>query len=291
MEGYQVEQELYCGGKSLVYKAKRNADDASVILKILNKEYPNPDELARFRTEFEFTKKLEGKGIIVVHELIEHDTSLVIVLEDFGGVSLSKRLAERKLTIREFLKLAIPMTEALGQVHAQNILHKDINPSNVVWNEKTDAIKVIDFGISAELPRENPQVKSPSTLEGTLPYMSPEQTGRMNRAMDYRTDLYSLGVTFYEMLMGFRPFDANDPMELVHCHIAKAPKAPHELDKKIPIPLSNLIVKLLAKNAEDRYQTTFGLMADLRECKKQMDGHGRVVEFELGQQDASRYTF
>ena len=140
LEGYHIDRELYCGGKSLVYHAERDADHHAVVLKILNKEFPSPEELARFRTEYEFTQKLEGKGIIHVDELVEHDSTLVIVLEDFGGDSLAHRLAERKLTVREFLKLAIRISEALGEVHAQHILHKDINPSKSsaavqqIWN-------------------------------------------------------------------------------------------------------------------------------------------------------------
>ena len=219
----------------------------------------------------------------------KYQNTLVIILEDFGGESLKQLMAERSLTVKEFLPLAIQMADSLGNIHAANIIHKDINPANIVWNHTTNQFKIIDFGIASRLPRENPTLKNPEQLEGTLAYISPEQTGRINRSMDYRTDLYSLGVTFYEILTGQLPFTATDAMELVHCHIAKTPSPVCEINSDIPPIISNIIMKLLAKNAEDRYQSAFGLKADLEKCLENLQGFQNLegLEFELAQNDFS----
>ncbi|MBF0552525.1 MAG: serine/threonine-protein kinase PknK, partial [Deltaproteobacteria bacterium] len=189
--------------------------------------------------------------------------------------------------MEEFVWLAIRVTEILGLIHQRNIMHKDINPSNIIWNPSTDQIKIIDFGIATSLPRENPEIRNPNVLEGTLAYLSPEQTGRMNRAMDYRTDLYSLGVTFYEMLTGCLPFQTDDAMAMIHAHLAKTPKPPAELDSRIPQVVSDIILKLMAKTAEDRYQNAFGLKADLQLCLDQIQATGTIQPFVTGLQDIS----
>ncbi len=157
-----------------------------------------------------------------------------------------------------FLDVAIALSDTLGKIHAANVIHKDINPSNIVLNPKTGVVKMIDFGIATRFSRTNPTFKSLHLLEGTPAYLSPEQTGRMNRRLDYRTDFYSLGVTFYELLTGQLPFPPQDILELVHCHIARPPIPPHELNATIPKPISDLILKLMAKNAEDRYGSAWG---------------------------------
>src|ERR687886_2629399 len=178
-------------------------------------------------------------------------------------------MQQRSFTLEEFLEIAIASTEILGQIHRANIIHKDINPSNIVYNPQTKQLKIIDFGISTQLTRETPSLKNPNVLEGTLAYISPEQTGRMNRAIDYRTDFYSLGVTFYELLTGQLPFPTQDALELVHCHIAKQPVPLCQRNPDIPQVISALVLKLMAKNAEDRYQSACGIKADLEECLKQ----------------------
>jgi len=185
------------------------------------------------------------------------------VLEDFGAESLQHWMGHKDFTLQEKLSLSIRMAECLQTVHQAQIIHKDINPANFVYNPDTDTLKIIDFGISTQLSRESMELRSPNVLEGTLLYISPEQTGRMNRAVDYRTDYYSLGMTLYQLFVGRLPYRSDDPMELVHCHIARQPPPPHALNPDVPVPVSDLILKLIAKVPEERYQSPWGLLADL----------------------------
>ncbi|MBK7002518.1 MAG: AAA family ATPase [Rhodoferax sp.] len=283
--GYSLTELLYEGETSLVFRARRRDSDAAVILKVLKSDHPSLEELAKFRREFEMTRGLRGAGIIQVHQLEKCRNSLVMVLEDFGGVSLK----HAALPLGEFLPLALQLVEIIGYIHQQQIIHKDLNPANIVWNTKTNQIKIIDFGISTQLSREtvSEHTINVNMLEGTLPYMSPEQTGRMNRALDYRTDYYSLGATFYEILTGTVPFPLNDPMEIVHCHLAKMPPPPHERKADIPVMLSRIVLKLMAKMAEDRYQSAFGLRADLQFCLEQYQSNASIADFPIGCQDGS----
>jgi serine/threonine protein kinase len=226
---YQIIAKIYESANSLIYRAVRDCDTQPIILKILKQDYPTPAELTRYKQEYEITRSLNLDGVIKVYDLQRYQNSLAMLLEDFGGDSLKSWITKRQFTLEEFLTIGINIAESLAAIHAANIIHKDINPSNLVYNPETGQIKIIDFGISTVLSRENPTIRNPDRIEGTLAYISPEQTGRMNRAIDYRTDLYSLGVTFYELLTDQLPFTTHDAMELVHCHIAKQPIAPHEL--------------------------------------------------------------
>jgi energy-coupling factor transporter ATP-binding protein EcfA2 len=208
-------------------------------------------------------------------------------LEDFGGVSLKKWLEGKKtLALRDFLSLAPRIVANLEKIHNAKVIHKDINPANIVLNPETGQIKIIDFGIASVLQRENPGLKNPNVLEGTLAYISPEQTGRMNRSLDYRTDFYSLGVSFYELLTGQLPFRANDALELVHCHLAKQPLEINSLVReKIPPVVEAIIRKLMAKTPEERYQSAYGIRADLEECLRQLETTGKIEDFVIAGQD------
>ncbi|MGB7895533.1 MAG: AAA family ATPase [Microcoleus sp.] len=283
--GIAVQKLLYESTNSLVYRAIREADHQPLILKLLKESYPTPQELLRYRTEYRITRELKEAGVVQVYDLQKYQNSLVIFVEDFGGESLKILIQQRKFSLKEFLQIAIAATETLGQIHSANIIHKDINPSNIVFNPTTGQLKIIDFGISTQLTREMPTLKNPNVLEGTLAYISPEQTGRMNRSIDYRTDFYSLGVTFYELLTGKLPFETEDALEIVHCHIARQPLPPHEIKPEIPLIVSQIVSKLMAKNAENRYQTALGLKQDLEMCLVQLQETDSIEEFDLGTLD------
>ena len=278
---------MHESGNSLVYSGYKIANNQPVILKILKQAYPPPTKIAWFRREYEITKNLNLTGVVDAYSLENHQFRWVMALEDFGGRSLDRSIEIKQFSLIEFLPLAIQIANILGQVHQHNILHKDINPSNIVWHQTTGQVKLIDFGISTVLTRENQTFRNPNLLEGTLAYMSPEQTGRMNRAIDYRTDFYSLGATFYELLTGQLPFVTQDELELVHCHLARQPAPPHERKPDIPPTLSEIVLKLMSKNAEDRYQSAYGLKADLEECLRQWQAKGQIDPFPLARNDVS----
>lgn len=285
--GYTARETLHRSHQSVVLTARSEADGRSVILKILNKTFPTREESARFRREYEFLKDLEIEGVVKAYELINFKNTLVIVLEDCGGRSLNKVPSLSFNKLDSFLEMAIKVSEILGEIHAAHVIHKDINPSNIVWNHESGVVKIIDFGISTRLSRERAAVLNPNVLEGTLAYMSPEQTGRMNRAMDHRTDLYSLGATFYRLLTGRPPFPSGDKVEVVHAHIAKQPVPPLELNGDIPAVLSDIVLKLLAKTVEHRYQSAFGLAHDLKRCLTMYREDGDMEAFPLGEMDRS----
>jgi predicted ATPase/tRNA A-37 threonylcarbamoyl transferase component Bud32 len=285
--GYHAKEIIHESDHSLVYRAQQRVDDQRVILKILKPAYPSPKTIAQFQREYQITKNLNLTGVIDVYSLESDRHQWLMVLEDFGGESLTKLIQGRQFTLNEFLPLAIKIVDILSQIHEQHIIHKDINPSNIVWNQKTGQLKLIDFGISTVLSREVSTFRNPNLLEGTLAYISPEQTGRMNRAIDYRTDFYSLGITFYELLTGQLPFSTQDTLELVHCHIARQPVPPRDRRAQIPPVISDLVLKLMAKNAEDRYQSAYGIKADLEACLRQLQSAGQISPFPLSQHDVS----
>ncbi|MCP6758337.1 MAG: AAA family ATPase [Fischerella sp. CENA71] len=288
----EVHAQIYSSANSVVYRGITKPDNTPIILKVLKQDYPTPNELVRYKQEYEITRSLNLEGVIKVYSITEHQRTLVMLLEDFGGESLKKLGCESPLTfypmpLSEFLHLAIQITEILSAIHNSNVIHKDINPSNIVLNPGTRTVKIIDFGIATRFARTNPTFKNPNVLEGTLAYISPEQTGRMNRLLDYRTDFYSLGVTFYELLVGQLPFVSSDVLELVHCHIAVEPIAPHQVNAQIPKVISDIIMKLMAKNASERYQSAWGIRADLEACFQQLENTCEIEAFQLGTNDIS----
>ncbi|MDI1482485.1 ATP-binding sensor histidine kinase [Polyangium sp. y55x31] len=283
--GYEITSKLHETTRTLVYRGRRTHDGLPVVLKTLRLDRPRPEELARFRREYEITSGLGVDGVIRTHGLLRHDGRLAIVLEDFGAEPLSAFRARERLPIEELLPLMVGLARTLGEIHGRNIIHKDVNPSNIVIHPGTREIKLIDFGIATALSRESAPMRDLNVLEGTLRYVSPEQTGRTNRAVDHRADLYSLGITFYELLTGHVPFESSDVVELVHQHIAREPVPPHERAPGIPAVVSEITRKLLAKSPEDRYQTAFGLAADLEACVAALDAGRPIERFPLGRRD------
>ncbi|WP_086762564.1 ATP-binding sensor histidine kinase [Nostoc sp. 106C] len=304
MQGYQIIEQLY----STVYRGIRDVDRQPVIIKYLNRDYPTFSELLQFRNQYEIAKNLNLPGVVQPYSLERHCNSYALVMEDFGGVSLSKYTQGQLIKVDEFLAIALQLANILNGLYQHRVIHKDIKPANIIIHPYTKQVKLIDFSIASLLPRETQEIKNPQVLEGTLAYLSPEQTGRMNRGIDYRSDFYSLGVTFFELLTGQLPFKTNDPMELIHCHIAKQPLPPllegmrhREVRteassdrnfkeaggrwEEIPQVISNIVMKLMAKNAEDRYQSALGLKHDLEVCLVQYQQKGKIEFFELGQRD------
>jgi PAS domain S-box-containing protein len=285
--GYQITQQLHSGTKTAVYRGYCLQDQRPVIIKTLILDYPLLKDLGRLQYEYKLTKDWEEEGLIRSYALVPHQNSQALILQDIGGTTLKKLVADHRLALGEFLTLALAFAKSLGRVHQHHLIHKDINPTNLVVNPDTGKVQIIDFGISSQLLRESTKIQNPGHLEGTLAYISPEQTGRMNRAVDYRTDFYSLGATFYEMLTGQPPFGTTDPTELVHCHLARMPVPPHEMRPELPPILSALVFKMMAKTAEARYQSASGLVADLELCWQQFSTTQTIADFVLGQQDVS----
>ncbi len=281
--GYSILEQIYSSDRTVVYRCLRE-DGTPVAIKILRREYPHITELVQFRNQYTIAKNLKIEGIIKPYNLEPYNNGYALVMEDFGGISLKDHPI---YSIQEFLEIVIQVTATLNQIHQQRVIHKDIKPANILINPKTKQVKIIDFSIASLLPRETPQLIYPNLLEGTLAYISPEQTGRMNRVIDYRSDFYSLGITFFELLTGELPFKSDDLMELIHYHIANQPVLAHSINPNIPTTLSQIIDKLMAKNAEDRYQTGFGLKYDLEICLKQWQETGNIQTFELGKRDIS----
>ncbi|NCS01078.1 MAG: AAA family ATPase [Microcystis aeruginosa G13-11] len=285
MKDYQLVEKIYESPNSLVYRATLNQNNQPIVIKILKENYPTPSELTRYKQEYEITRSLNVDNIVKSYDLQRYENSLVILFEDCGGQSLKLLVSQSKLSLEEFLMIAIKITEGLAAIHKANIIHKDINPSNIVYNPKTGQLKIIDFGISTRLSQELITLVPPHQLEGTLAFIAPEQTGRMNRGLDYRSDFYSLGVTFYELLTHQLPFPITDPMELVHCHIAQQALPVHELSRDVPLTVSNIISKLLAKTPEERYQSAWGIKADLENCLNQLKMKRQILQFPLASQD------
>ncbi|MBN3922611.1 AAA family ATPase [Nostoc sp. NMS4] len=299
--GYQIIEELYSGSRTQVYRAIREGDTFSarryangglrqrlpVVIKLLKRDYPTFSELVQFRNQYAIAKNLDIPGIIKPYSLEAYLNGYALVMEDFGGVSLRQFTQGKTLTLEQFLPIALQLLDTLHHLHQQRVIHKDIKPANILIHPDTKQIKLIDFSIASLLPRETQEIQGINGLEGTLAYLSPEQTGRMNRGIDYRSDFYSLGVTFFELLSGKLPFESHEPMELVHCHIAKLPPALCDFNPDLPLMLGEIVRKLMAKNAEDRYQSALGLKHDLVTCLEQWRETGKHTWFDLGQRDIS----
>ena len=287
LTGYQTLDRIYSGNRTLVYRGTRLSDKRPVGIKVLHSEYPSFSELVQFRNQYTIAKNLNLPGIIETYSLEAYQNSYALVMEDFGGISLKAwtEQGETLPNLSEFLQMAIDISNTLDILCRHRIIHKDIKPANILINPQTKQVKLIDFSIASLLPRETQTLINPNVLEGTLGYLSPEQTGRMNRGIDYRTDFYSLGVTFYELLAGELPFQSNDAMELVHSHIAKQAPSLHEIKPEIPQVLSQIVSKLMQKNAENRYQSALGLKFDLELCLSQLQQSGKIHSFEIGQRD------
>lgn len=287
-EEFLVLEQLSVSSNSSVYRALRTADGRPVILKRLETSHHSLTRHARYHQEFLLTHQFSTSGVVHALELLQDGEQLTICFEDTGGYALRTLQARMRLgELSLFIPLAIRICRALGVLHSHHIVHKDINPGNIVWNPDTDLLELIDLGLSTQLTQEVPQHLPPTVLEGTLPYISPEQTGRMNRRLDYRSDYYSLGVTFFELLTGKLPYDFADPLELVHAHLAADIPSVRHHRPEIPPILDGIVKKLMSKQAEDRYQSLTGLIADLETCYSLLLNRQDLPQYELGLKDFS----
>src|SRR3954447_13599918 len=261
-----------------------NGNRLAVLLVAPAPDHPSPSRVDRLTHEYELKDELDRAWAARPLALVRDASRTVLVLDDLGGEPIH-RLLSGPMEVGRFLRLAIAVTSALGKLHQRGLVHKDIKPANILLNEATGEVRLTGFGIASRLPRERQSPEAPEFIAGTLAYMAPEQTGRMNRSIDSRTDLYAFGVTLYEMLTGRLPFTASDPMEWVHCHIARPPAPPSERVKNLPGSVSAIIMKLLAKTAEERYQTAAGAESDLRRCLAEWETRGEIDEFPPGEHD------
>jgi predicted ATPase len=289
LPGYDIRESIYSGPRTAVFRGVETRTGRPVVVKTVSGAYPSPEHLARLENEYEVGRRLKrSAGVVQYLDRVRFDRSLALVLEDFGGRSLADLLREKPLDPETFLAIAQQVAQGLGAIHRRHIIHKDLTPGNVFVNPESGEVKIGDFGISSVRLEEKQEACNPNLLQGTLPYLSPEQTGRVNRAIDHRSDLYSAGVTFYEMLTGQRPFDGADAMEILHGHIAKRPTPPEEVREGIPEALSDIVLKLLAKAAENRYQSARGLENDLAECLRQLRETGEIGSLKVGERDPSQ---
>ncbi|OJJ25287.1 serine/threonine protein kinase [Roseofilum reptotaenium AO1-A] len=286
---YQAIELIHQSDRIFVYRAHRENDGRLVIIKLMGNEHPSFNELVQFRNQYVISKNLGLEGIVKPYALERYENRYALIMEDVQGISLAEYRGRNPLPLSQFFSIAIQLAEILHQLHQNQIIHKDIKPTNILIQPQTQQIKLIDFSISTLLPKETQTVKTLNVLEGTLAYISPEQTGRMNRGIDYRSDFYALGITLYELLAGRLPFNSDDPMELVHAHIAQQPISPCDWlngnGENHPQSLSDIILKLMAKNAEARYQSALGLKYDLEKCRQQWHEKGIIAPFVLGERD------
>ncbi len=276
------------GADSTLYRGRQHGNPSSVLAIALSAEQPSPQSLQRLEHEYSLAAELDPAWAAKPLALTRHEGRTILLLTDPGGEPLDRILErdqKQSLELTRFLHIAIGLATALGQVHRHGLIHKDIKPANVLVDAAGNAW-LTGFGIASRLLRERQSSVPPETIAGTLAYMAPEQTGRMNRSIDARSDLYSLGVTLYQMLTGALPFAAADPLEWVHCQIARQPTPPGDC-AAVPEPLSAITMKLLAKNAEERYQTASGLESDLQRCLADWQSRGRIDPFPLRMHDLS----
>ena len=283
-----VLEALREGPEFALYRGLERGSQTPILAVAAVAEQPSPESLRRLEHEYSLATELDPAWAAQPLTLTRYRGRPTLILRDPGGEPLDrviKQDQEKPVDLIKVLRVAIGLACALGQAHRQGLIHRDVKPSATLVDD-SDRVWLTGFGIASRLPRERLTPAAPEIIAGTFAYMSPEQTGRMNRSVDARSDLYSLGVTLYEMLTGMLPFAAADPLEWIHCHIARQPVAPMDRHE-VPAPLSAIVMRLLAKNADERYQTAAGLKADLRRCLSDWQSHGRIDPFPLGAGDAS----
>ena len=287
LSGYKLLDHLHTSRHSTVHRARRVADDSPVVVKASTPEVAPEQALARLQHELDVLRSIESDAVVGAYEIARQGDTVALVMEDFGGQSLSRFMAEHRLRLPEALDIAIQAAGALQTVHDAGVFHRDVNPNNIVYNRADRVLKLIDFDLSSHTRAGLQRFAAPHAIEGTLLYMAPEQTGRINRTADHRSDLYSLGMTLYELFTGRLPHSSSDPLSIVHFHVAVQPTPPEDVEPEVPPVISDIVMRLLAKAPESRYQTAAGLKADLEASARQLSQTGRVERFPLGEVDRS----
>ncbi len=283
--GYSLEEVIFESSRTRLWRGKRQSDGLLVLIKGAASSEQNAQELAEMRHEHEITRALEIDGVLRAEELVQCENGWALILENTEGLPLRKLMDTARLELPDLLKIALSLAGILEEVHRQGILHKMINPFNIFVDPASGTVKLTGFGLATRLPKENLTTLSPRLSGETLPYISPEQTGRMNRVLDYRSDFYSLGATLYELFSRRVPFGSREAMEIIYAHIARQPLPLDEMEPQVPRVLSRLVMKLVAKRAEARYQSHSGLIADLLACVEQLEMQGSLSDFPLGRHD------
>ncbi len=283
---YSLLEKINETAGSRFYRAVKKDSGISVIVKYFLLDNPTKADRIRINQEFEIIKNIDCPGIIKTYDSVLADKEIAVVVEDFNGVPLHNLIKINNFSVETFIPIAEKLANTLGMLHEKGIIHFDIKPHNILINSKTSEVKIADFGIMARLTRSD-RAMHLRKLEGTIGYVSPEQTGRINQPVDFRTDFYSLGVTFYEMLAGRLPFESDDPIEIIHSHLAKEPVPLNEVNPLVPDMISNVVLKLMSKRADDRYSSGYSLEYDLGRCRTSISGNGTIENFELGGSDFS----
>ncbi len=280
----QIIQKIAESPRTITYRIEYK--DSTAILKVFNIKQYSLSDFIRFKQEYEIIMNPDISGIVKPYEFIDTHEGFGIVVEDFDSISLKDLLMKKKIVaLNEFFTIAIKVSQIVGTFHQYNIVHQDIKPSNILLTEDLHTIKITDFGIRTLFPNEYQEIYRKDIMEGTLLYMSPEQTGRLNRNIDYRTDIYSMGITFYELLTGNVPFKSDDPIEIIYAHIARKPVPVSEVNPHIPGIVSQIIDKMLAKTPEERYQNSFGIVGDLIQCNDEYTKKGTISPFKIASFD------
>ncbi len=279
--GKKISNKLYESDKSLIYRAFDSITKQNVILKILKTDCPDIKESGRYKNEYETIRNLDLENVIKAYSFERYNGSYVLILEDILATSLNRLYENRELTLEEFFDISIKIVKSLGNIHGKNIVHKNLNPSNIVYNPFSKEIKIIDFGIASAPLIDSTLIKGTLDIESNIAYISPEQTGKMDCLIDFRSDFYSLGITFYELLGGTLPYTDSDPMGMVHSHFAKSPLNLHKINSKIPLPVSNIVMKLIEKNPDERYQNSLSIIDDLTQCHYLLKSNEKILNFPI----------
>ncbi len=284
---YSIDKELYKGGQNIVYQATEKNTNQKVLLKTTLSDTPSVKEIASIKYEYQVLTSLKIEGIPKAIGLFEGEGKPYLVIEDEGYTSLSKIITNKVFNFKDFLIIALKIIHILSEIHKNNYIHRDLKPSNILVNLESNEVMISDFGSAVKVSDEQSSIIPSSEIIGTIQYISPEQTGRTSRSINYRSDYYSLGITLYQVITNHLPFEYEDPLDIIHAHMVMTPDSPSDLNSYIPKMISDVIMKLIKKNPEDRYQSAFGIEYDLQKILEQIESKEGIKEFSLGEHDTS----